>query len=76
MTEILNQGKFDRIVELIVQRDGQAYAITNLLIDFRIQKFPGAVDNRGVIRIYNLRSNVRGHHQWWGRPESQFRRTE
>ncbi len=60
MTEILQQGKFDRIVELIVQRDGQAYAITNLLIDFRIQKFPGAVDNRGVIRIYNLRSNVRG----------------
>ncbi len=69
MTEILNQGKFDRIVELIVQTksdvpaqddpERQSHNITNLKIDFRIQKFPGPVDNRGTIRVYNLRSTLR-----------------
>ncbi len=60
MTELISQGKFDRVVELILQREGVAYEISGLRIEFRVQKFASAlVDNRGNIRVFNLNSTVR-----------------
>lgn len=51
---------FNRDVELIVQREGQAFSIRNLRIEFRVEKFANAlVDNRATIRIFNLRAQVR-----------------
>lgn len=61
MTEqLISPGKFDRVVELILQREGVAYQITGLRIEFRVQKFASAmVDNRATIKVFNLSSTVR-----------------
>ena len=60
MTELLSQGLFDRVTELVIQREGVAYSIQNLRIEFRVQKYASAmIDNRGTIRVFNLRSTVR-----------------
>lgn len=60
MTELLSQGKFDRIVELVMQREGVAYSIQNLRIEFRVNKYASSlIDNRGTFRVFNLRSTAR-----------------
>ncbi len=60
MTELLSQGLFDRVTELVIQREGVAYKIEGLRIEFRVQKFASPlVDNRGSFRVFNLRSTVR-----------------
>ncbi len=66
MTEqITADGKFKRVVELILQTDradgkSTAYTISGLRIEFRVQKFASAlVNNRATIRVYNLQKAVR-----------------
>lgn len=57
---LISEGKFDRVVELILQREGVAYTISGLRIEFRVEKFAGSlVDNRATIRVFNLNSTVR-----------------
>lgn len=60
MTELISEGKFDRVTELVLQRESVAYSIEGLRIEFRVQKFAGSeMDNRATIRVFNLRSTVR-----------------
>lgn len=51
----ITEGRFDRLVELVISREDETVAVVRNRIDFRVEKFPGGlVNNRASVTVYNL----------------------
>lgn len=63
MTELQQEvveGRFNRVVDLLISGEDKEFRISKNRIDFRVEKFPGPlVNNRANVTIYNLNFEAR-----------------